>query len=100
MREPKWYAALPRWARKVVDQVIHAIAGAAISGLVGGLCTLGLDGGWAGLIGASSSVLAAVIRELAQNLGDRSNDALDAVVDAAVWSVAGIATGLVIWGVA
>lgn len=100
MREPRWYSALPRWARKVVDQVLHLAAGAAISGLVGGVASVWLEGVRAGLIGAAASATAAAIRELVQNVGDRENDVADSFLDWAVWSAGGLAVGALIWGLA
>lgn len=99
MREPEWYARLPRWARKVVDQLAHAAIGAAIAGLVGGLSRLRLSWRWSALAGGCASALGAIVYELAQNLGDAENNVADAVLDAAVWSLAGAAVAVSIWGV-
>lgn len=98
--DPEWYERLPRWAQKTVDQIAHAAIGAGISGLVGGVASIWLDGGLAGLIGAAASAIGAVIYECVQNIGDAKNGVLDAVIDACVWTAAGIIIGAVIWGVA
>ncbi len=100
MNDPKWYDQLPRWARHVVDQLLHFAAGAAISGLVGGVASVWLEGVRAGLIGAAASTLAAAIRELVQNLGDRDNDVLDSILDWAAWSAGGLCVGAILWGCA
>lgn len=97
MSDPKWYRALPRWAQKAVDQILHALAGAGISALVGGVTSIWLDGWIAGSIGALVSSAAGGIREAVQNLGDRANDTLGNWIDWGVWTVAGIGIGLVVW---
>lgn len=99
MTEPGWYSRLPRAARKVLDQVLHALAGAGISGLAGGVASIWLEGWLAGLIGALVGSAAGGIREAVQNLGDRANDTLGNWLDFAVWAGASVAIGLVIWGV-
>lgn len=100
MSSPDWYEALPRWARKVVDQVLHALAGAGISGLVGGISSIWLDGWLAGSIGAVVSMAAGGIREAVQNIGDENNDHAGNWLDFGVWAIAGVVIGAVIWAVA
>lgn len=100
MKSPAWYEALPRWARKILDQVFHALAGAAISGLVGGVASVWLPGGIAGSIGAFVGAAAGGIRELVQNVGDRNNDTAGNWLDFAVWAGASIAVGMLIGGLA
>lgn len=95
-----WYDSLPKWGQEIVDQVGHALAGASISALVGGVSTIWLDGGLAGLVGALVSSAAGGIREAVQNLGDRANNTLGNWIDWGVWTAAGIAIGLIVWGVA
>lgn len=99
MGDPAWYSRLPRWARKTIDQLAHAAIGAAIAALVGGLSRLRISWRWAAVAGAASSALAAVIYELAQNLGDEDNNVADAVLDASVWTLAGLAVAAAFWGV-
>lgn len=100
MSDPKWYARLPKPVQKLVDQAFHALAGAAISGLVGGVSSIWLDGWLAGLIGALVGSAAGGIREAVQNLGDRENNTLGNWIDFAVWSAASVAIGLIVWGMA
>ncbi len=95
-RGPRWYERLPRWGRKVVDQVLHALAGAAISGLVGGVLTIWLDGRLAGGIGALVGAAVGGIRELVQNIGDANNDAAGNWLDFGVWAGAAIAVGILV----
>lgn len=95
-----WYDGLPRWGRELVDQGLHAFAGAGIAGLVGGVASIWLEGWVAGLIGALASSTAGGIREAVQNLGDASNNTLRNWLDWAVWTLAGVAIGLLVWGVA
>lgn len=99
MSDPRWYSRMPRWARKVVDQTAHAAAGAAIAAAATGLARLGLRWRWAVVVGVVTAGAAAVGYELVQNLGDAENDVADAVLDAAVWTVAGVAGALALWGV-
>lgn len=96
----RWYDALPKWGQEIVDQVGHALAGAAISGLAGGVSSIWLDGWLAGGIGALVASAAGGIRELVQNVGDRANDDLGNLIDWLVWTAAGVAIGAVVWGVA
>lgn len=96
MKSPRWYEALPRWARKVVDQVLHALSGASISGLVGGVLTVWLDGALAGSIGALVGAAAGGIRELVQNIGDENNDDAGNWLDFGVWSTASILVGILV----
>lgn len=96
----RWYDALPKWGQEIVDQVGHALAGAAISGLVGGVSNIWLDGWLAGGIGALVASAAGGIREAVQNVGDRANNTLGNWIDWGVWSLAGIAIGLIVWGAA
>jgi hypothetical protein len=95
-----WYDELPKWGQEVVDQVGHALAGSAISGLVGGVSSIWIDGWLAGGIGALTSSAAGGIREAVQNLGDRANNTLGNWIDWGVWTLAAIAIGCIIWGVA
>lgn len=95
-----WYDALPEWGREIVDQALHALAGASIAGLVGGVLTLWLDGWLAGGIGALVASAAGGTRELVQNWGDEENDDLGNVVDWLVWTAAGVVIGAVVWAVA
>lgn len=99
MSDPGWYKRLPRWAQKLVDQGAHLALGAAIAGLVGGLSRLKLSAGWAGLTGAAAGAVSAVVYELIQNVGDDSNNVLDAVLDVSVWTAGGVLVGLTIWAV-
>lgn len=95
-RGPKWYERLPRWQRKVLDQVFHALAGCGISGLVGGVLTVWLDGGLAGSIGALVGAAAGGIRELVQNIGDTNNDDAGNWLDFGVWASAAIVVGIIV----
>jgi hypothetical protein len=95
-----WYDDLSHGAQEIVDQVLHAVAGASISGLVGGVASIWIDGWLAGLIGALVSATAGGIREAIQNLGDKANNTVGNWIDWGVWTLAGIAIGLVIWAFA
>lgn len=95
-----WYEELPKWGREVVDQALHAVAGASISALVGGVSSIWLEGWLAGLIGALASSAAGGIREAIQNLGDDANNTLRNWLDWGVWTLAAIAIGFLVWGVA
>ena len=100
MSESGWYDGLTHTAQELVDQALHALAGASISGLVGGVSSIWLDGWLAGLIGALVGSSAGGIREAVQNLGDKANNTLGNWIDWGVWTLAAIAIGLIIWGVA
>jgi hypothetical protein len=96
----EWYDGLGDVEQESVDQALHALAGAAISGLVGGVASIWLAGWLAGLIGALVSSAAAGIREAVQNLGDEENHTLGNWIDWGVWTLAGIVVGGAVWGVA
>lgn len=100
MSAARWYDGLPHAAQEVVDQALHVLAGASISGLVGGVSSIWLDGWLAGLIGAVVGAAAGGIREAIQNIGDRANNTLGNWIDFAVWSASSVAIGIVIWLVA
>lgn len=100
MKSPAWYKALPRWQRKILDQVFHAIAGAVIAGVVGGVALVWLPGGIAGSIGAFVGAAGGGLREFFQNVGDRNNDTAGNWLDFAVWAGASIAVGILIGGLA
>lgn len=96
----RWYDQLSDAGREIVDQALHALAGAAISGLVGGVASIWLDGWLAGLIGALVASAAGGIREAVQNWGDKKNDDLGNLVDWLVWTAAGVVIGVVVGFVA
>lgn len=96
----RWYDRLSDTGREIIDQALHALSGAAISALAGGVSTIWLDGWLAGGIGALVASAAGGIRELVQNWGDEENDDLGNLIDWLVWTAAGIAIGLVVWAAA
>ena len=92
--------SLPKAAQEAVDQTLHLLAGAAIGGLFGGLALIWLPSLIAGWIAVMAGAASAAIRETVQNLGDETNDVLDAVVDATVWTVGGVVSAALIWWLA
>lgn len=74
-----WYDDLPRWGRKVVDQILHALGGAAIEAVFAWWSPW-----WVGVVVA---VVLAIAREVWQNWGDAKNDYVDMLLDVVFFGV-------------
>lgn len=90
MPSPEWWTRLPKWVQEPIEQVGHALAGAAIGGAAAGiLLALDAASGWVWAAGTGAALASGIARELLQNWGDAVGDVWDAVLDLLVWSAGG-----------
>lgn len=81
------------------DQVLHALAGAAISGAINAIAYVDPEhiGSWMALVGTFIGGSAGALREILQNYRDdpAGNDIVDSHIDSWAWLVGAWVTSLV-----